>query len=42
MKKKLRIYLVDDHPLVRQGLRLVIEKQKDLQIIGDRVKCCGN
>lgn len=35
MKKKLRIYLVDDHPIVRQGLRLVIEKQTDMQVIGE-------
>lgn len=35
MNKLLRIYLVDDHPVVRQGLRLVIEKQDDMQVIGE-------
>ncbi|HMV87518.1 MAG TPA: response regulator transcription factor [Blastocatellia bacterium] len=35
MKKTLRIYLVDDHPIVRQGLRMVIEKQKDMRVIGE-------
>jgi two-component system, NarL family, response regulator NreC len=35
MKKTMRIYLVDDHPAVRHGLHLVIEKQRDMQIIGE-------
>lgn len=30
-----RILLVDDHPLVRQALRDVIEKEPDLQVVGE-------
>lgn len=31
----LRIVLVDDHEVVRVGLRTLIERQKDLQVIGE-------
>jgi ATP/maltotriose-dependent transcriptional regulator MalT/ActR/RegA family two-component response regulator len=29
------ILLVDDHPLVRKGLRLLLEKQEDFRIVGE-------
>ena len=32
--KKFRILLVDDHPIVRQGLAEMIDQQKDLQVCG--------
>lgn len=35
MNKNLRIYLVDDHPIVRQGLRMIIENQTDLEVVGE-------
>jgi DNA-binding NarL/FixJ family response regulator len=30
-----RVLLVDDHPILRSGLRLVIESQKDLSVCGE-------
>ena len=32
---KIRILLVDDHPLVRRALRDILEKEADLQVIGE-------
>lgn len=31
----IRIVLVDDHTLVRTGLRLILEKQADMEVVGD-------
>lgn len=45
-----KILLVDDHPLVRKGLRLLIEGEADMQVVGeagngreaiDRVRECS-
>src|SRR6516225_9371896 len=33
--KKIRILLADDHQLMRSGLRLLIEQQPDLTIVGE-------
>ncbi len=30
-----RIYIVDDHPLVRQGLAQIIEKEEDMEVCGE-------
>ena len=35
MTKRLRILLVEDHETVRQGLKLLIEREADLQVIGE-------
>jgi DNA-binding NarL/FixJ family response regulator len=35
MKKFIRILLADDHRLVRQGFRLILESQEDMQVIGE-------
>ena len=32
---KTRILLVDDHPLVRRALRDILEKEPDLEVIGE-------
>ncbi|MBL8190947.1 MAG: response regulator transcription factor [Acidobacteria bacterium] len=32
---KLRIFLVDDHPIVRKGLKALIEEQSDMEVIGE-------
>lgn len=32
---KIRILLVDDHAIVRQGLRMFMELQKDLDVVGE-------
>jgi DNA-binding NarL/FixJ family response regulator len=34
-KNKTRIIIVDDHPVLRQGLKLIIEDEDDLIICGD-------
>lgn len=31
----IRIVLIDDHALVRTGLRLIIEKQPDMEVVGE-------
>jgi DNA-binding NarL/FixJ family response regulator len=33
--KKLRILLADDHRMIREGLRLVIDAQPDLKVVGE-------
>src|SRR2546429_2974200 len=33
--KKIRILLADDHQLMRSGLRLLIEQQPDLTVVGE-------
>ena len=33
--KKIRILLADDHTLIRSGLRLLVEQQPDLAVVGE-------
>ena len=35
MSKKLRIFLVDDHSVLRQGMRRLIDLEKDMQVCGE-------
>jgi DNA-binding NarL/FixJ family response regulator len=35
LAKKFRVLLVDDHPVVRQGLGLLIDREPDLQVCGE-------
>ncbi len=35
MKKKIRILLADDHKLVRQGFRLILLSQEDMDVVGE-------
>jgi DNA-binding NarL/FixJ family response regulator len=35
MGKKFRVLLVDDHPIVRQGLALLIDREHDLSVCGE-------
>lgn len=39
MSAPLRVLIVDDHPLTRDGLRLVITTQTDLQVAGEAATC---
>ena len=36
--KKLSIFLSDDHTIVREGLKRVIETERDMQVVGDAGK----
>ena len=38
MKKDIRVLLVDDHEIIRRGLRRVLELEKDIRVVGD----CAN
>jgi DNA-binding NarL/FixJ family response regulator len=35
MQKKIRILLADDHTMVRQGFRMILSAQPDMEIIGE-------
>jgi two-component system, NarL family, response regulator LiaR len=35
MAAPIRILVADDHPLIRQGLRVVLETQPDLELVGE-------
>ena len=35
MKKRIRILLADDHRLVRQGFRLILQTQDDMEVVGE-------
>ncbi|MBL8209426.1 MAG: response regulator transcription factor [Bryobacterales bacterium] len=35
MKKKIRILLADDHRMVRQGFRMILDAQEDMEVIGE-------
>ena len=34
-KKRIRIFLADDHPLLRVGLRLSLDRHENIQVIGE-------
>jgi DNA-binding NarL/FixJ family response regulator len=34
-KKPVRVVIIDDHPIVRAGIRMVLEAAHDIQIVGD-------
>jgi NarL family two-component system response regulator LiaR len=31
----IRVLLVDDHPIVRQGVRFLLEEQRDMEVVGE-------
>lgn len=33
--KNIRVFLVDDHPIIREGLRLVLEADDEIEVIGE-------
>jgi DNA-binding NarL/FixJ family response regulator len=35
--ERIRILLVDDHPLIRQGFRMILSAQPDLEVVGEAV-----
>lgn len=38
-KKPVRVVIIDDHPIVHAGMRMVLEGEQDIQIVGDGT--CG-
>lgn len=38
---KTRVFLVDDHGVLRQGLRLLIDSQRDMQVVGEQARGHG-
>ena len=34
-KKRIRVLIADDHPMVRQGLRVFLELEPDLEVVGE-------
>ncbi len=37
---KIRVFLADDHAVVRDGLRLILEAQNDITVVGDAADGC--
>jgi two-component system response regulator NreC len=35
MKKRIRILLADDHRMVRQGFKLILQSQEDMEVVGE-------
>ena len=35
MSRKIRILLADDHPVVRQGFKLIINQEPDMEVVGE-------
>src|SRR6476661_2839245 len=33
--EKIRVYLLDDHDVVREGLRFLLERTDDIEVVGD-------
>lgn len=41
MTRQLRVFLVDDHGVLRQGLRLLIDGQPDMEVVGEAERARG-
>jgi DNA-binding NarL/FixJ family response regulator len=39
--EKIRVGIVDDHALVREGLRLILEREPDIEIVGEAADATG-
>lgn len=33
--KRMRVFLVDDHPVVREGIRTVLEEDEEIEVVGE-------
>jgi DNA-binding NarL/FixJ family response regulator len=38
---QIRVAIVDDHALVRDGLRLILEREPDIEVVGDAADAAG-
>lgn len=41
MSRPIRVYLIDDHAVVRQGVRTFLELQPDLEVVGESAEAAG-
>jgi DNA-binding NarL/FixJ family response regulator len=39
--EKIRVGIVDDHALVREGLRLILEREPDIEVAGEAAEAAG-
>jgi two-component system response regulator NreC len=39
--ESIRVGIVDDHALVRDGLRLILERERDIEVVGDAADAAG-
>ena len=35
MNKKIRVLMIDDHPIVRSGIRMLLEQAGDIEVVGE-------
>jgi DNA-binding NarL/FixJ family response regulator len=35
MKKMIRVLVVDDHPVLRRGIKTILEKAEDIEVVGE-------
>ena len=35
MADRIRVYLLDDHDVVREGLRFLLERTEDIEVVGE-------
>ena len=33
--KPIRVFIVDDHPIIRRGLRSIIDEEDDIEVVGE-------
>jgi len=33
--KKVRVLMIDDHPIVRSGIRMLLEQSGDIDVVGE-------
>src|SRR6266567_437266 len=41
MMEKIRVAIVDDHALVREGLRLILDREPDIDVVGETADAEG-
>lgn len=41
MQDKLKVLLIDDHPLMRRGIKQLVELDDNFEVVADRRDFCG-
>jgi two-component system, NarL family, response regulator DevR len=39
--EKLKIFLVDDHPVILEGIRALLERHDDIEVVGEATTAAG-